>query len=191
MAFRRYTLPSIIYPKLSDWSGRFVARQAVSFPARGARRFFLPSSSTRALVGQRKPPLLSRFFPAHTHHSSILFSTLPCLALCPPCSLGAWLLAVLLPASSSRIFPHLHLRLRVCLVLWPLQQQPGQETSSVLSDESVLTQWSVSTQRSMLSVGDFPPVRDACSPNRQVNRIMAWNIDNVAAGERGQGWTRD
>lgn len=49
---------------------------------------------------------------------------------------------------------------------WSLQQQPGQETSSVLSDESVLTQWSVSTQRSMLSVGDFPPVRDASSPNR-------------------------
>lgn len=40
------------------------------------------------------------------------------------------------------------------------------DSSSVLSDESMLTQWSVSTQRSMLSVGDFPPVRDASSPNR-------------------------
>lgn len=43
---------------------------------------------------------------------------------------------------------------------------PWVDSSSVLSDESVLTQWSVSTQRSMLSVGDFPAVKDVSSPNR-------------------------
>lgn len=71
------------------------------------------------------------------------------------------------------VFDHLRSVIREVLVLdnsfhWDdvTQQVAWVDTSSVLSDDSVLTQWSVSTQRSVLSVGDFPPVRDVTSPNR-------------------------
>ncbi|CAM9737733.1 unnamed protein product, partial [Pylaiella littoralis] len=73
------------------------------------------------------------------------------------------------------------------------KQQPGQETSSVLSDESVLTQWSVSTQRSMLSVGDFPPLRDASSPNGaksiRIGRQRSSSVESV--GESGYSTTSE
>ncbi|CAM9430042.1 unnamed protein product [Scytosiphon promiscuus] len=73
------------------------------------------------------------------------------------------------------------------------KQQPGQETSSVLSDESVLTQWSVSTQRSMLSVGDFPPLRDASSPNStksiKIGRQRSSSVESV--GESGYSTTSE
>lgn len=48
------------------------------------------------------------------------------------------------------------------------------DTSSVMSDESVLTQWSVSTQRSMLSVGDFPLIKDVNSPSRCRQCFLFW-----------------
>eukprot|EP00903_Cladosiphon_okamuranus_P014228 g13217.t1 len=81
------------------------------------------------------------------------------------------------------------------------KQHPGQETSSVLSDESVLTQWSVSTQRSMLSVGDFPPVRDGNSPNStksiKLGRQRSSSVESVGdtggystTSEEGEGLKR-
>lgn len=57
-------------------------------------------------------------------------------------------------------------RVAAFLFFVSLSQVPWVDTSSVLSDESVLTQWSVSTQRSMLSVGDFPIGKDMHSPIR-------------------------